>query len=543
MRGGFLAALLVLSSRALGDAAAILVAGGAASLNRLARAPATRVELAPARDGSLGAWLVTGPFPVAPDGRGAAADVALDSVPVVLRDAGIDDRSLEPVAGVQLGGKGWTLTSSSEGPIDLKSVLHARGNDLIAYAAGTLHVEQPGRYLLLIGADDGLRVVVDHRSIFSRDESRPQRDDDNLIPLDLAAGDHPVLLKLHQRDAGWAFKVRLLDARLDPPEGAYLALPGTSADDARALAGKLSWVSLNRGIDLHAAGYHPTLTVRFPQGAPRGIPLRTTARLVDGRDGSVRFDVDAGEVPLDARGAGELFVTLPAIGAEDGPVDDRDFTCEVVVAGRTVKAAFSARKRVHDAIHRATLALAAIPSVAPWLLSGSRDSVTYLRDRLVGLASHADTDREAQDADARELDELSAALERGADPYAGRSGPMRRALIAPFDDKPTPFGLYVPPSFRPGSARRYPLIVGLHGLNGRPMAMIRYLFGFDDPKRENEWEDRHMVPLPPLDAFVVTPSGYGNTMYRDLGEDDVLRVVAWALGRYPIDPAASPSPG
>ena len=68
------------------------------------------------------------------------------------------------------------------------------------------------------------------------------------------------------------------------------------------------------------------------------------------------------------------------------------------------------------------------------------------------------------------------------------------------------------------------------------MAMVRYLFGNDDPDRENEWEDRHVGPLAPLEAFVVTPNGYGNTMYRDLGEDDVLRIVAWALSRYPIDP-------
>jgi poly(3-hydroxybutyrate) depolymerase len=510
--------------------------GGAAALDRIARAPATRVELAPAREGSLGAWLLLGPFPVAPDARGTTAPAALDSVPAALRDAGVDDRTLDPAAAARVGGKEWTLASSSEGPVDVKAALHARGGELIAYAAGTLHVERPGRYLLLVGADDGLRVSVDRQAVFSRDESRPQRDDDDLVPIELAAGDHPLLLKLHQRDAGWAFKLRLLDARLDPPEGAYLALPGTTADDARALAGKLSWVSLDRGLDPLAAGYHPRLTVRFPGGAPRGVSLRTTVRLVEGRGGPVRFDLDAGEVPLDARGAGELFVTLPPVGEADGPVDDRELTCEVVVAGRTVKMAFSPRKRVHDAVLRATRALAAAAPAAPWLLPGSRDSVTYLRDRLVNLASHADPDREAQDAEARELDDLAASLERGTDPYARRTGPMRRALVAPFDDRPAPFGLYVPSSFRPGSARRYPLIVGLHGLNGRPMAMIRYLFGFDDPKRENEWEDRHMVPLPPLEAFVVTPSGYGNTMYRDLGEDDVLRVVAWALARYPIDP-------
>jgi predicted esterase len=516
---------------------ALTAVGDADSLDALSRAPATRVELAPAEDGSLGAWWVLGPYPSSTNGEKTPTTSALDAVPPALRTLGIDESNLAPGSEGLPPSLRWSLASASEGPIDLKAVLRARGNDLIAYAAGTVHVEQTGRYLLLVGADDGLRVFVDGKSVFARDESRPQRDDDDLVPLELTAGDHRVLLKLHQRDSGWAFKVRFLDAELAPPGGAYLALPGTTLDDARTLAKKLSWVSVDRGLVGDSDLYHPRLRVRFPGGAPRGVSLETTARLIANRDKSVHFDVDAGEVPLDARGVGELVVTLPLVGG----VDDSDLTYEVSVAGRVVKAPFSPRRRVHEAVAHATRALAGVANVpsgqSPWLLAGSLDSVVYLRDRLATFASHSDGDLEAQLADASELDTLATDLDHAIDPYAGKTGAMRRALVAPFDGKAAPFGLYVPRSFRPGSLRRYPLIVGLHGLNGRPMAMIRYLFGNDDPKRENEWEDRHMGPLPPLDAFVVTPNGYGNTMYRDLGEDDVLRVVGWALARYPIDAA------
>jgi len=524
--GGVAAGLAIL-------AMARAAAGDGSALDAAARVAATRVELAPAADGSLGAWLVLGPYPSTTHAEKQTSARALEAPPPALRDLGVDESTLAPGGDGATAGLRWTIASASEGPIDLKAALHARANDLIGYAAGTVHVEQAGRYLLLIGADDGLRLSVDGKVVFTRDESRPQRDDDDLVPVDLDAGEHRVLLKLHQRDSGWAFKVRLLDASLSAPEGSYLALPGTSADDARALAQKLSWVSVDRGLASDSDAYRPKLVVRFPGGAPRGVPLVTTARLAQSRDASLRMDVSAGEVPLDARGVGELVVTLPVAAA----VDDGEYTYELSVAGRTVKAPFAPRRRIHDAVVHASRALAALPADSPWLLTGSRDSVAYLRDRLVTFASHSDTDLEAQEADAAELDTLATDLDHGIDPYARRTGPMRRALVAPFDGKPAPFGLYVPRSFKPGAVRRYPVIVALHGLNGRPMAMIRYLFGNDDPKRENDWEDRHLGPLPSLDAFVITPNGYGNTMYRDLGEDDVLRILAWTLARYPIDPA------
>jgi poly(3-hydroxybutyrate) depolymerase len=414
----------------------------------------------------------------------------------------------------------------------------------VGYAAGTLHLSDDAPLLLLLGADDGVRVLVDGKSTYARDESRPQRDDDDIVPLELAKGDHSLVLALHQHDAAWALHVRLLDARtLAPPKGAYLALPGTTLLDAKALAAKMSWVSVDRG--LAPDGYHPQLSVRFPEGAPRGIPLSVRARLVragpanrSAWDPAVEalFDVDAGQVPSGGDGAFDLKVTLPTVGDLRAPVDDVDWNYEVRVADRTVTARFAPRRTLRAAVARTSAALAAVDRDAPWLVPGSLESVRHEYDRVVSFGSHSDGDLEGELDEAKELDALARALEQKNDPYKDRTGPMRRAYLSPIDAELAEFGLYVPSSYLPGNHRRYPLVVGLHGLNGRPMAMIRYLFGFDDPKKENEWEDRHLGALPPLDAFVVTPHTHGNTMGRDMGEDDVMRVVDWAEKTYPIDP-------
>src|SRR5262249_40066722 len=71
-----------------------------------------------------------------------------------------------------------------------------------------------------------------------------------------------------------------------------------------------------------------------------------------------------------------------------------------------------------------------------------------------------------------------------------------------------------------------------------PLEMLMWLFGHDDPARDGNWEDRHpRRTLEKLDAIVVAPDGHFNTMYRDLGEDDVMRVVDWTMASYPIDRA------
>jgi poly(3-hydroxybutyrate) depolymerase len=512
-------------------AVAPLAPSDSARLDAEARAPATDVRIAPSSRGVLGAWLVVGPFRAAPH-------AAFDAGPAGV--SGIDESHLAPSSGDVLGGERdfgvprkkpparWMIASSNDGSIDLKGALEASGTDLVAYAAGTIHVERAGRHLLLLGVDDGVRVSIDGRAVYTRDDPRPVREDDDIITLDLTAGDHDVLLKLHQRDGAWAFRARLVDATLGVPIGSYLRLPGTTADDARTLAGKMSLVSIDRTFDpaSEPPRYRPRITVRFPEGAPRGVPIPVTTRLAKGDE--TIFDVNAGGVPVTSSGAGELVIALPAIAPQNA-----NLSLDVVAGGRTIKSTFPARTATEQALVRATRALAATPADAAWLPASSRTTAEYLTKRLAGLLAKGDVDVEAQNDEARDVDRLAAALEQKNDPYATATGAMRRAIKSPIDGEPTEFGLYVPPWYK--STRKFPLVVALHGLNGYALGMMRWLFGGDDPKRDQSWEDRHVGALPPADAIIVTPQAYGNTLYRELGEVDVMNVVSWAMKTYNID--------
>ncbi len=495
----------------------VIAVSGEARVSSADGAP-TPVRLALSMDGHVGAWLVAGPFD---------------------RPHALDEETLAPrldeVAGSGAGAARWRLASTNDGAIDVGAAIDSRFY-VGAYAAGVLHLEHGGRHLLLLGAGDAVAVTVDGKRVYARESPRPEQDNEDLIALDLAAGDHTVLLALHRYGLARSLRARVLDDQLQPPRDASWLLPGTGDGEARSLAARMSSVSLDRGMG--ATGYQAALTVHFPGGAPRGVPLDVRARLLrTGADGppAPLFDVDAGYVPVDERSVRELTVRLPRVSGDE--VEDGDWTVHVEVAGRAIDLPFHPRRAVRSATARAERAIHDAQAVP--LSEGSLDSVEHVRERLVDFVAKGDGDLTAEDEEARELNALSEALEAQRDPYVGhtwRKGAMRRAYRSSLDGQLSEFAVYVPPDFDP--SRTYPLIVALHGMNGRPLEMIMWLFGFDDPDRDGNWEDRHpRRDLPPLEAIVVAPDGFFNAMYRDMGEDDVMHVVDWAMATYPIDPA------
>ena len=492
-----------------------------------ATAEGTRIGFS--RDGHIGAWLVAGPFDRAhlPDEMQLAARLG------------------DPV-GDESPALRWQVASTANGALDVAAALDAKGPQDVAYVGGTLHVDRGGKHILFLGVDDGVAAMVDGRCVFTRDQSRSRRDDDDLVALDLAAGDHAVVLSLRRHGRPWGLRARLVDAALRPPDGAWWQLPGTHEGDARALAARMSRVVFDRGMGSNE--YRPTLTIRFFEGAPRDVPIDVRAELVRSvpqGTGEPLLRVEGGGEVANDDGADGRVIALGEVAAV--AIEDDDWTLNVDVAGRALELPFRPRRAVREATLHAQRAIEAARG-GDWLAPASLDTVEYLRDRLARFVSKGDGDLEAQLADARELSELSNALEQERDPYVGssatgspgrrawRTGPMRRAYRSPADGHFSEFAVYVPPDFDP--RRTYPLVVALHGMNGYPMQMLMWLFGHDDPDRDAVWEDRHPLrDLETLPSIVVAPDGHFNAMYRDLGEDDVMRVVDWAMAVYPIDRA------
>ncbi|HKQ70169.1 MAG TPA: alpha/beta hydrolase-fold protein, partial [Polyangiaceae bacterium] len=511
-------------------------------------ASASEVAILPSAEGRFGAWLAAGPVVMAKAKAPSPIDTAILSGG---EDATLSGRLGRPISFVSQGpeaapapGPAWRLVSSTQGPIDLAASFNQRGAESFAFLYGVLHLTEPLKGMLLVGASDGVRIYVDRKLVSSSDYPRPERDDEEIIRLDLPAGDHPILMKLHHRDGYWAVRTRVVDETFRAPKGASLRLPGTGDTDARALAAKMTDVDVDRGLS--PRGFRPTVRVAFHEGLPRGAD-RAVHVAVDIRSGGGKpnrvFTVFGGEVPLGESGPSQLNVELPQLTSDDmGDAENGGELAFSIDAGaRKVEAVSTLRPFMRQAMVAAADALAALTPDSKAFLADTeitRATVLHLRDRFERYVNAGDGDLEALQADAQTIGEFAADLKARRDPLRRHAGIRRFAYRAPFDGELSPFGVYVPESYANGSAPRdktYPLVVALHGMNGKPLSMARIFFGHDDEAHDAEWEDRHPGEVDPVDGFVIAPNAYGNAMYRELGEADVINVLDLAEHLFPID--------
>ncbi|MCS6900152.1 MAG: alpha/beta hydrolase-fold protein [Polyangiaceae bacterium] len=488
------------------------------------------LELAPGPTGGLGALLVAGPLAAVASSRRAAlsADFVLPRQ--------VDLRGSQVRLGASTGSHPrekaiWRMSIGASGVLDLKADLATQGSEATALAFGVLRVTRPLRGWLLLGADDGVVAYLDEKQILSRDDSRAAHPDDDLIPLDLAPGDHPLLLKLHQRGGVWLLRLRITDEALAPARGVTLVLPGEI--DADKVADELLRLDLDRRPT--ATGLDARLHLQVHGGWPRQTSREVTAS-ARGASGSVLFSIRAGLFPLEEQGpAHDLTVRLP-------PMTMERLGSEGVI---TFEARVGASVRSFPAWPRT--ALATVLDRAAKLRKVAEEHPPFLKDpeatvatldaltaRIQHYAGRGDTDLPAQLEEAAALGLFLDSLEKKEDPFLAIRGARRVAYRSPLDGKPSTFALYVPPSFDP--SKRYPLVVALHGMNGKPMNMLRWVFGRDDPGRDGEWEDRHPGDFPEYNAIVVAPMAHFNSFYRYAGEEDVIAVTEWVRRMFPVDP-------
>jgi pimeloyl-ACP methyl ester carboxylesterase len=121
-------------------------------------------------------------------------------------------------------------------------------------------------------------------------------------------------------------------------------------------------------------------------------------------------------------------------------------------------------------------------------------------------------------------EKLAAGLLAGKNPFQTRTGDMRLAYRSSVDGELVPFRVFAPDGYDP--AKKYPMIVGLHGANGDEHSFMEGRGGLF--KRLGQ--ERGYI--------LATPSGrgpYGG--YEGAAEKDVIDVTERVMQLYSVDPA------
>jgi dienelactone hydrolase len=120
--------------------------------------------------------------------------------------------------------------------------------------------------------------------------------------------------------------------------------------------------------------------------------------------------------------------------------------------------------------------------------------------------------------------ERAEALRIGKTPWITATGLVVRAYVSKIDGSVQPYGLVVPPTFKPGAARRHRLDCWFHG-RGETLNEVNFL----DQRQKSPGE------FTPPDAIVLHLYGRYCNANKFAGETDLFEALASVKRRYPID--------
>lgn len=115
-----------------------------------------------------------------------------------------------------------------------------------------------------------------------------------------------------------------------------------------------------------------------------------------------------------------------------------------------------------------------------------------------------------------------------------RTVPRVMTYISGLDGSEQPYTIYIPKNL--DRARRYPLLVALHGEGSNDRLMMRIVFGRGPRGGETDLEASRFFPaFPDVDYFVVCPFARGSLGYDGIGEAEVYQTIDEVKRRFPVD--------
>jgi len=412
-------------------------------------------------------------------------------------------------------GASWSTIGNTNGDFDWGELLRAAPNTPLASVVGIwLYLEEPFDGWLLVGADGKVRVSIDGRWGYKRDQPTPRGHGFVPIALSLGVGFHPLWLGLERASNRSTFSVLLRDRKSNQaPLGAQLYLPGDISER------RLLELSLETTLRIRRQALAPTLDVdlAFPASLPAN-ELPVTIEL----QGAERHRWSPGSFAAATRNTEPFRVHL---GPLDALTSEQTSTLVVdlgrIRVSRKLQLTLSAVSSLERgyAAQSNPLVIHASTSSQDDLGATLEAATNEVATRMLQPDPH--TLKEAVDR----LNALCEQLELGKNPLLSL-GFVDAYVRSPYDGRPTSVLTYVPADFAAAPDKRRALVVVLHGYNGNSRRILDAFLDSQNPKYKSL-----------VDGFVLAPDAYGNTFYRGAGEHAVLDAIDWATRTYPVDTA------
>ncbi len=418
----------------------------------------------------------------------------------------------------------------SVGPADLgfASDILASGSEAFWKHGGValvmMEVPEAGARKLRLGLPRGASVWLDGREIFTA-QTHLHLPESAEVAVTLEAGTHVLAVKLPRRKSGWhgrGFHLRWLTADGVPDPSLVFKLPWLNNSGAAFEAGIVR-AKATLALSSTAPAWNAQVTIS-PTLPAALVSQKVALRAVPGRR-SAAPTVALGDCTLTPGTICRLAADWPAQALESksrgglGPVV---FEAQLGAQGAWHRVGQWGDAKPLGETTLADLKLAVQVRTAlegaGWLSAESHDLIRYDLQRLTDrLQLRPLKPPIGPKALRRRLGRHLKDLQAQRDPLQDAVGMHLRAYRSPLDGRYQPYALFVPPGLNPG--KPIPMVVALHGFRGTPERICRIALGGAAPR-----------------MLVLCPYGYGDTVFRGVGEDDVFRTMALVEDRFAVDP-------
>lgn len=159
--------------------------------------------------GCITTWRIAGPFTVDQKDGLALIDVPLGP----------------EVEGATTDWKNPPAPSKPESAWQIDLLKAFGGNNRVAYAKASVWSEKAQKVRLEIGSDDGVKVMLNGKQVFAKNQVRRFIANEDKVKTELKQGENTLLLKITQGGGDWAFSMRIRDEKGGAIEGLSLTAP------------------------------------------------------------------------------------------------------------------------------------------------------------------------------------------------------------------------------------------------------------------------------------------------------------------------------